>query len=48
MSWGGNETHRDPLISWGGRMRSSLKLLKRAKGWLNCYIRHILPNLNFL
>ena len=41
MSGGGTETHKHPLNSVGdGRMRSSLKLSKLAKGCLNCYAFH--------
>ena len=32
MSRGGSKTHIQPLIPWGGRMRSSLKLPKKARG----------------
>ena len=32
MSGGGPATYKYPLIPRGGRMRSSLKLPKRAKG----------------
>ena len=32
MSWGGFNAYKKPLIPWGGRMRSSLKLPKSAKG----------------
>ena len=37
MSGGGTEMYKHPMIPWGGRMRSSLKLPKEAKGCLNCY-----------
>ena len=37
MSGGGTKTYKHPHIPWGGRMRSSLKLSKSAKGCLNCY-----------
>lgn len=36
MSEGGTVTYKYPLIPWGGRIRSNLKLLKGAEGDLNC------------
>lgn len=36
MSRGGTKTYKYPLTLWGGRIRSSLKLSKGAKGDLNC------------
>ena len=38
MSWGGSNAYKKPLISWGGRMRNSLKLPKSDKECLNCYL----------
>ena len=32
MSWGGPNVYKKPLLSWGGRMRSRLKLPKSANG----------------
>ena len=37
MSGGGTRTYKYPMTSWGGRMRSSLKLPQRAREWLNDY-----------
>lgn len=35
MSGAGTRTYKHPHILWGGRMRSSLKLPRGAKGCLN-------------
>ena len=37
MSGGGATTYKHPMTSWGGRMRSNLKLSKGAEGCLHCY-----------